>query len=310
MGTPQFSVPILQALHQQFPVSLVVTQPDKQVGRKKIIEHTPVKDAALNLGIPVFQPINMKQQYQEILDVHPDLIITAAYGQMIPNEVLNYPPLGCINIHGSLLPKLRGGAPIQRAIMQGMKETGITIMYMAEKMDSGDIITQKAIPILSEDTSGTLFDKLSIIGTELLLEILPSIIQNTNLRTPQDPSLVTYAYNLRREEEHINWNRSTQEIINHLRAFTPNSYMYTVLDGVRIKIIACEIHDCKHYKEKHAHQANGTIIKIFDDAIGVKANNGVIRIKELQLAGKQRQDAKTFMQGAGRKLIQVNKQFE
>ena len=201
MGTPNFSVRILKELHEKYPVSLVVTQPDKRVGRKKVITYSPVKQAAEELGIEVFQPVKIKENYTRILEEKPDLIITAAYGQIIPKVVLDAPRLGALNVHGSLLPLLRGGAPIQRAIKRQHNTTGITIMYMAMKMDSGDIISQRSITIQKDDTSGTLFDKLSYVGSELLLDTLPSIIAGANSRTPQDEHLVTYAYNLKREEE-------------------------------------------------------------------------------------------------------------
>ncbi len=308
MGTPQFSAPILEGVHKLYNVSLVVTQPDKQVGRKKVITYSPVKEKALELGIEVFQPYSIKQDFQKVLDQKPDLIITAAYGQWIPNEILDDPRLGCINVHGSLLPKLRGGAPIQRAIKRRHKETGITIMYMAEKMDSGDIISQRSIPILDTDTSGTLFEKLSRLGETLLLETLPSIIDGTNKRIKQDINQVTYAYNLQRQEEKVDFNQTALEIDAHLRAFTPFSYIYTTIDNHNLKIISLQI-DKDYDQKKIKDVENGTIIEVSKDHFKVKVKDGVIRIYEVQLAGKQRQLVKVFLNGAGRKYIQVNKIF-
>ena len=310
MGTPQFSVGILEKVHKTYGVNLVVTQPDKYVGRKKVLTYSKVKEKAIELGIEVFQPRNIKEDYQKIIDLNPDVIITAAYGQIIPKEVIDYPRLGCINVHGSLLPKLRGGAPIQRAIERGHKETGITIMYMAQKMDSGDIITQRSIPILDTDNSGTLFEKLSILGEELLIDTLPSIFNETNDRVPQNIEEVTFAYNLKREEEKIDWNMTVEEIERKLRAFSPGPYLYTTIDDKSIKIFDVEIHHCDGFKENHEKHQNGEIVKLFNDAIGVKAQNGVIKIKEVQLSGKQRQNAKLFLNGAGRNLIKVNKLFK
>ncbi len=309
MGTPEFSVPILEAVHKKYGVDLVVTQPDKLVGRKKVLTLSPVKEKAFELGLEVFQPRKIKLDYDKIIERNPDLIITAAYGQIIPNEVLDAPRLGSINVHGSLLPLLRGGAPIQRAIERRHKETGITIMYMAQKMDSGDIISQRVIPIALDETSGTLFEKMSVVGTQLLMDTLPSIIDGTNARIPQDVTKVTFGFNLKREEELINWNMDVEDIEAKLRAFTPGPYLYTTIDGKILKVIKAEIHQCENWKKHHEHQASGTIVKIFDHAIGVKANNGILKILEVQLAGKQRQLVKQFMNGSGRNLIQVNKQF-
>jgi len=310
MGTPDFSVKILEEVHKKYGVVLVVTQPDKFVGRKKDLTFSPVKNKALELGIKLFQPINIKDDYNPILDEKPDLIITSAYGQIIPNEVIYLPRLGSINVHGSLLPLLRGGAPIQRAIQRGHLETGITIMYMAYKMDSGDIISQQSIPILPSDTSGTLFSKLSELGKNLLMDTFPSLIEGTNKRIKQDVNKVTYAYNLKREEERINWNLTIKEIYNHVRAFSPSPSCYTTIDNKQLKIHEVEIFECGNFEKNHLNQRNGTIVKIFKDSIGVKCINGIIKINEIQLAGKVKQDVSTFMNGAGRKLISVDKLFE
>jgi methionyl-tRNA formyltransferase len=310
MGTPEFSVQILESVHKEYGVDLVVTQPDKFVGRKKVLTFSPVKEKALELGIEVFQPRSIKQDFENVINVNPDLIITAAYGQIIPKEVIDFPRLGCINVHGSLLPKLRGGAPIQRAIERGHKETGITIMYMAMKMDSGDIITQRSIPILDTDNSGTLFEKLSVLGKELLLDTLPSIFDETNERTPQDLDEVTFGFNLKREEEKIDWNMTMDEIERKLRAFSPGPYLYTTIDGKSIKLFKVDKHYCDGFIENSIDKENGQIMRVFDDAIGVKVKDGVIKIYEVQLAGKQRQLVKDFMNGAGRNLIKVNKIFK
>ncbi|MCK5761333.1 MAG: methionyl-tRNA formyltransferase [Candidatus Izimaplasma sp.] len=310
MGTPQFSVPILKAIHKEYGVSLVVTQPDKLVGRKRILTHSPVKEIALKLGIEVFQPKSIKKDYSKILEIEPDIIITAAYGQIIPAIVIDNPPFGAINVHGSLLPLLRGGAPIQRAIKRMHITTGVTIMYMAYKMDSGDIIEQTSIPILKNDTSGILFKKLSIVGKDLLMDTLPSVFAGTNKRKIQDEHLATYAYNLRREEERINWDLSVEEIDAHVRAFTPTPTCYTTIDSLNIKVLSVEIYQCDSFLDNHIHQKNGTIIKIFENGIGVKCINGVIKITKVQLSGKTIQDVKTFMNGSGRNLIKGDKVFK
>ncbi len=310
MGTPEFSVGILEAVHKKYGVNLVVTQPDKLVGRKKILTFSPVKEKALKLGISVFQPDKIKTNYDAILEVNPDIIITAAYGQIIPKIVIDYPKFGSINVHGSLLPLLRGGAPIQRAIQRLHNITGITIMYMTYKMDSGDIISQTSIPILKTDTSGILFKKLSVVGKDLLMDTLPKIFNRTNIRKIQDEHLITYAYNLKREEEKINWDLSVQEIDAHIRAFTPKPTCYTTIDSLNLKVLSVEPHQCDSFMDSHSHQQNGTIIKIFENGIGVKCINGVIKITAVQLAGKTKQDVKTFMNGVGRNLIKVDKLFK
>ena len=177
MGTPDFSVGPLEKLIEKYNVVMVVTQPDKEIGRKKEIKFSPVKECAIKNNIKVFQPSKIRENYKEILDEKPDIIITCAYGQIIPKELLDYPKYGCINIHASLLPKLRGGAPIHKAIINGYEKTGVTIMYMDEKMDSGDIIYQEKIEIKDDDNAGTLFDKLSDLGmgTEKLQEYITKI---------------------------------------------------------------------------------------------------------------------------------------
>lgn len=308
MGTPNFSTRVLKDLHEKYPVSLVVTQPDKVVGRKKVLTFSPVKETALELGIEVFQPLKIKQDYKRILDEKPDIIITAAYGQIIPKIILDYPEYGAINVHGSLLPLLRGGAPIQRSIKRLHNTTGITIMYMAAKMDSGDIITQRSIPITKEDTTGTLFEKLSYLGSELLLDTLPSIFEGTNKRVPQDEGLVTYAYNLKREEEVINWDLSAELIDAHIRAFTPSPTCYTTIDNKQIKILKIDF--TLDLESDVEEKPNGTIVKVEKDKIAVKVRNGLIYIYEVQLSGKKRQDVKTFMNGAGRNLIISEKMFK
>jgi methionyl-tRNA formyltransferase len=308
MGTPDFSVPILEALHENYNVVLVVTQPDKEVGRKKKLTPPPVKLMAEKLNIPVFQPRKIKKEYTTILEVNPDLIVTAAYGQIIPKIVLDYPTYGCINVHASLLPKLRGGAPIQRAIMRQHKETGVTIMYMSEKMDEGDIISQKSIPITKTDTSGSMFSKLSILGRDVLLETLPKIINGTNKRIPQNHNLATYAYNLKREEEKLNWNMTCNEIDAHIRALSPSPNCYTFIEGKRLKILQNKI--CDSIELSNHNATPGTILEIQKDAFKVATKNGFIWITKVQLEGKKPQTVEVFLQGAGRNLIQTNKTFQ
>ena len=186
MGTPTFSVPVLEALIENTNVVLVVSQPDREKDRKGNLLPTPVKLLAETHHIPVYQPLKIREEYQKIIDINPDIIITCAYGQIIPEAILNCPKYGCINVHGSLLPKYRGGAPIHHAIINGDKTTGITIMYMDKKMDSGDIIKEREISILDSDNLDSLYEKMSYLGRDLLMETLPSIIAGTNERISQN----------------------------------------------------------------------------------------------------------------------------
>ena len=200
MGTPEFSLNVLKMLIENTNVIAVVTQPDKIVGRNREKSFTPIKKLAIDNNIPVFQPEKIRKEYDEIIKLKPDLIVTCAYGQIIPEIILNLPRLGCINVHASLLPKLRGGSPLHHAIIDGYDKTGVTIMYMDKGMDTGDIITQSEIDILKTDTVGTIHDKLSILGSELLLKTLPSIIVGNNPRIKQDDTMATYCHNITHSE--------------------------------------------------------------------------------------------------------------
>jgi methionyl-tRNA formyltransferase len=290
MGTPQFSVPILEALIKVHEVVLVVTQPDKLVGRKQVLQQSEVKKTALLHNLEVFQPIKIKDDYQVILDKKPDLIVTAAFGQFIPNQVLECPKFGSINVHGSLLPKYRGGSPIQSAIINGEAETGITIMYMASKMDSGDIIAARSIPILEDDDNGTMFNKLSIVGRDLLLEVLPSIFEGTNPRIPQDESKATFAYNIKHEEQFIDWRKSSSQIVNLVRGLAPTPTALTSIDGTIIKIYKAVKIEGKH------DNTPGEVIKN-NKELWIATGDGIVSILELQVAGKNKMDVKSFLNG-------------
>lgn len=298
MGTASFSLAVLKMLiKEEYEVVGVVTQPDRYVGRKKVLTMPDVKVEALKYDIPVIQPQRIRNDYQEILDLKPDLIITAAYGQLIPEAVLNVPRLGCINVHASLLPLYRGGAPVHQAIIDGQDKTGVTIMYMVKKMDAGNIISQKETPIHDDDNLGILYDRLSLIGADLLKETLPSILNGTNASIPQDESLVTYAPTLSREDERINWNLSAKQVFNKVRGTHPWPGCFTTYQGKNIKIWAGKVHQCENAIKHHAHQDNGTIVKIFKDAIGVKVQDGVFLITEIQVEGKKRMLVKDYLNG-------------
>lgn len=290
MGTPEFSIPVLEMLIENTNVVLVVTQPDSYVGRKHELKYTPVKECALKHNIPVFQPEKVRKETDEILKCNPDIIITCAYGQMIPSVLLDTPKYKAVNVHASLLPKLRGGSPLHRCIIDGYSETGVTIMYMAPGMDDGDIITQKSIKIEDTDNVGTIHDKLSIIGRDLLLETLPSIFNGTNGRTRQDENEVTFAYNIKREEEKLDFNKTAREVFNHIRGMYPFPVSYTTLNGEIIKI--CE--------SKIGAKTSGTvgeIISIYDNGIGVKCSDTEIIITKLKPSGKKEMMARDFING-------------
>ncbi|RLQ92715.1 methionyl-tRNA formyltransferase [Planomicrobium sp. Y74] len=304
MGTPAFSVPILRMLVEEgYNVISVVTQPDRPVGRKKVLTPTPVKEEALRLGLPVYQPQKLKnpEELQTVLDLEADLVVTAAFGQILPSEILETPKLGAINVHASLLPAYRGGAPIHQAIIDGQKETGVTIMYMVDRLDAGDIISQTAVPIEKHDHTGSMFDKLSAAGTELLKETLPSIIDGTNERIPQDESLVTFARNISREQERIDWNRSAEEIYNQVRGLHPWPVAYTSFKQDNMKLWWSEIVDGSKTGTP------GEVVSLTEDAIHVQTGKGVLAITELQPAGKKRMSAKDYLTGP---KIQAGDLFE
>ena len=293
MGTPEFSIPVLEMLIENTNVVLVVTQPDSYVGRKHELKYTPVKECALKHNIPVFQPEKVREETDEILKYNPDIIITCAYGQIIPSVLLDTPKYKAVNVHASLLPKLRGGSPLHRCIIDGYSETGVTIMYMAPGMDDGDIITQKSIKIEDTDNVGTIHDKLSIIGRDLLLETLPSIFNGTNGRTRQDENEVTFAYNIKREEEKLDFNEKAREVFNHIRGMYPFPVSYTTLNGEIIKI-------CESNIGTKTSGTVGEIISIYDNGIGVKCSDTEIIITKLKPSGKKEMMARDFINGRGK----------
>lgn len=304
MGTPDFSVGPLINLIENYDVIGIVTQPDKEVGRKKEIKFSPVKEVALENNIKLFQPVKIKEEYKDILDLNPDIIITCAYGQIIPKEVLDYPKYKCINIHASLLPKLRGGAPIHKAIIDGYDKTGVTIMYMDEKMDSGDILYQKEIKIEDDDNAGTLFDKLSTLGSQMIIEFLPKLISNDFTRIKQKEEEVTFAYNITREEEKIDFNKKTRDVYNQIRGLYPWPVSYTTLDDKKVKIYESKI------GTSSKNGRIGEIIEINKDSIGVKTLDGEILITKLQFEGKKMIDVKSYLNGLQDKNSIIGKIFK
>ena len=296
MGTPKFAVPVLEMLIKNYGVELVITQPDKKVGRKKVLTPPPVKVVALENNIKVLQPEKIstdEETYNTLKELNPDIIITAAYGQLVPEKILEIPEFKCINVHGSLLPKLRGGAPIQYSILEDHGKTGITIMYMVKKLDAGDMISKVEVDILDSDNYETLHDKLSIAGCELLNETLPKIFNGDISPEKQDDTEATFARNILREDEKINWNTSAREIFNKVRALDPTPGAFTYLEGNVLKIWSSEVIDIS--AEVNFDKV-GTIIKQDKKYIYVLCGNGtVLKVKELQISGKKRMPVVNFL---------------
>ena len=298
MGTPEFSAVVLEGLLSKYKVRAVVTQPDKPVGRHGEVKFSPIKQLANKHNILCLQPNKIKDALQEINVLNPDLIITCAYGQILPLELLLIPRLGCINVHASLLPKLRGGAPIHHAIIDGYTETGITIMYMAEGMDSGDMISQSKLDIMEEDTAASLHDKLSVLGRDLLLETLPSILDGTNKRIPQDESEATYGFNISRKDEKIDFTKTKRKIVNQVRGLNswPGAYCF-----FEEKIM--KVWKCYRTEKMYDFALPGEITAIYEDGFGVKCSNGEVVFTEIQLEGKKKMKATDFINGYHGELI-------
>lgn len=302
MGTPVFCVPILEELIKETNVVAVVTQPDKEVGRKHEISFSPIKKVAIKNNIKVLQPVKIKEEYEDVTSLNPDIIITCAYGQIVPLAILNCPKYGCINVHASLLPKLRGGAPIHKAIINGYDKTGITIMYMDKGMDTGDMIAKEEVKIEDNDTAESLHDKLSAISVPLLMKTLPSIINRTNKREKQNDADATYAYNVSREEEHVSFDKSSKDVYNQIRGLNSWPGAYAILDDKNIKLWSSSITNNKYDKTP------GTIINLDKNGLCVATKDGSVLIKELQIPGKKKMSIKDFING-NKKEDYVGKRF-
>lgn len=292
MGTPDFSVGVLDAIHEAFNILLVVSQPDKPVGRKRILTPPPVITRAQELGLETFQPEKIKDQeaIDYIKSFEPDIIVTAAYGQILPKSLLEFPKHRAVNVHASLLPRHRGGAPIHRSIMEGDSESGVTIMYMEEGLDSGDIISQASTPITADDTTGDLHDRLSEIGASLIVDTLSDIFNDTHTHTPQDDSHVTFSPNISKEDEKINWQNTAAEVDFHIRGLSPWPGAYSIVEGNRMKFYFSKVGD------KQTDKAPGTIVSDTTDGFLVAAGYGnTVEILEVQPAGKKRMPASNYI---------------
>ena len=303
MGTPDFSVPVLETIIKDgYEVVGVVTQPDRPVGRKRLLTPTPVKQKALEHGIPVFQPEKIREDYQTVLDWNPDLIITAAFGQIIPKVLLDAPKFGCINVHASLLPKYRGGAPIHQAIIDGEAETGVTIMYMDVKMDTGDMISKVVVPIGEKDHTGSMFEKLSEAGAKLLSQTLPELLAGRLVATPQNHEEATFAFNIKRENERMDWSKPARVLYNQVRGLHPWPVAFTQLDDLTVKVWWAEPEEVTY------DAAPGTIVKVAKDGVVVACGDQHgLKLTDLQLSGKKRRDVASLLNGSH--PFEVGKQF-
>lgn len=296
MGTPEFAVPILQSLidNPEYDVQAVLTQPDHHIGRKRTLHQSPVKELAEQYNIEVLQPTKLSKspEMEKIINLQPDLMITAAYGQFLPTKLLAAAKIAAINVHGSLLPKYRGGAPIQYSIINGDKETGVSIMYMVKKMDAGDIISQRAIPIEDTDDSGTMFKKLSLLGRDLLLETLPKLISGDVNPVAQDPDKVVFSPNITSEQEQIDFRLPARLIDAKVRGLRPAPLGNMVIDGLRTKI-----YDVTPLEEKTDLEP-GKVVRVTKHQLVIAAGDGTTyQINKLKPAGKKAMDITSYLNG-------------
>ena len=289
MGTPDFSVPVLKMLIENTNVLLVVTQPDKIVGKDKTVSFNPVKKLALEENIPVFQPMRIRKDFEKLKNLDIDLIVTCAYGQIIPKEVLDMPKYGCINVHASILPKYRGAAPIQWCLFNNDDVTGVTIMYMDEGKDTGDIIKIKEIPILDSDNVGTLHDKLSKLGCDLLLEVLPTIFDKTNDRIKQGNNY-TMAPMIKREDERLDFNEEGKKIIGKIKGLNPWPLANIIINNQEIKVLEAE------FVQKKVDNT-GIIKEIDKKNLGITCKDGIIYLKKIKPSGKKVMEINSFLNG-------------
>ena len=295
MGTPDFSAGALKSLAENgYEIAGVVTQPDKPRGRGKASAMTPVKEAALELGLTVYQPSRVREQsfMDTVRALNPDVIVVSAFGQIIPKALLELPRYGCVNIHASLLPKYRGAAPIQWAVMDGEPVSGVTIMQMDEGLDTGDMLAKTEVPLEPDETGGSLFDKLSRAGAELLIRTLPALEQGT--LTPEKQPLespTAYARMIRKEDGRIDWNLEAEAIERRIRGLNPWPSAYTELTGKILKIWRAEV------LPKESGQTPGTVTEAGKGGFCVQTGKGVLRLLEVQLEGKKRMDAQAFLRG-------------
>ena len=293
MGTPDFAVGTLRSLAEAgHEITLVVSQPDKPKGRGHAMVPTPVKAVAEELGIPVFQPVKIREAKDVLEKTEADVCVVAAFGQIIPASILHMKKYGCINVHASLLPKYRGAAPIQWAVIDGEKESGVTIMQMDEGLDTGDMLAKAIVPLDEKETGGSLFDKLSEAGGRLCVEALAKLEKGEIIPEKQGESPTAYASMLDKKMGNIDWNKSAVVIERLVRGLNPWPSAYTHLDGKTLKIWACDV-----LPQSASKGESGEILEVTKDAIHVQTGDGILVLREIQLAGKARMDAGAFLRG-------------
>ena len=294
MGTPDFAVGTLEEIVKAgHEVVLVVTQPDKPKGRGKEMTFPPVKEVALRHEIPVFQPVKVReaQCIDKLKEYSADIIVVVAFGQILPKEILELTPYGCINVHASLLPKYRGAAPIQWAIIDGEKVTGVTTMQMDEGLDTGDMLLKREVKITEDETGGTLHDKLLAVGAKLCIETLKAVESKTLCAEKQEDTTTSYARMLDKELGNINWHQSAVQIERLIRGLTPWPSAYSYVGDKIIKIWKAKV------IETNTEATPGTIVKIEKNSFAVQTGQGQLIVEELQLQGKKRMDAGSFLRG-------------
>ena len=299
MGTPDFAVPPLAALVQNgYEVTAVVTQPDKPKGRGKTLLPTPVKEEAMKHDIPVYQPLKVREpEFVETLKkLEPDMIIVAAFGQIIPKTILDMPKYGCLNIHASLLPKYRGAAPIQQAVIDGEKESGVTIMQMGVGLDTGDMISQAVVPLAEDETGGSLFDRLSDVGAQLLVKTLEGLEAGTITPVKQDDSESTYVKMLHKSFGKMDFNKSAAELERLIRGLNPWPSAFTYIDGKMLKIWDADVVD--NISEVQTDEVKpGQIVSVGKNTFAIACGQGYLVVNEVQLEGKKRMDSGSFLRG-------------
>lgn len=296
MGTPSIAATVLQyMIDANINIELVVSQPDKKVGRKQIVTQTPVKELAVKHNIPVFQPYKLKDEVQTILDLKPDLIVTCAYGQWVPESILNCPKYGCVNLHGSLLPKYRGGAPIQYALLNGDKKTGMSLMKMAKAMDAGPVLAVKSIDIQEDDNATSLFDKLGHVAGELLLENFDRICSEDAEYVEQDESKATLSPIISKAQERIDFGQSDEAVCNQIRALSMTPGAYCMLKNKKFKILKA------HYKKEPCDSK--VVLGLIEGCFAIGLHEGMLLIETCQMEGKPVLTGKEFYNGQGRQLV-------
>lgn len=292
MGTPNISAKVLKGMiNDGYNIVAVIAQPDRPVGRKKIIVPVPTKEVANAFNIPVYQPVKIRKEYDFVNDLKPDVIVTIAYGQIVPQGLLDIPTIGCVNLHGSLLPKYRGAAPIQYALINNEKISGMTLMKMVKEMDAGEMYDKEIVEISNEDNATSLFEKMGDAALRLILRALPKYLNNELVGIPQDESLVTFCPTIKPEEEKLDLSKSKEELFGYIRGLSDEPGAYLYLDEAKFKIYKSEIISDEILGEV------GQIVKADKNGLYLQTVNGLLNLLIVQKEGKNKMDYKSFVNG-------------